>query len=81
MAVEVERKLKAYVEEKHVSDRDVGLDEALLDSGVIDSAGIFELVEFIESAFGVEISDEEIVPEHFDTLRAIATFVESKRQS
>ena len=79
--MEIEGKLKAFLEENHVSDHDVGLDEGLLDSGLIDSAGIFDLVAFIESTFGVEISDEETVPEHFDTLRAIAAFVESKRQS
>ena len=79
--MEIEGKLKAYLEENHVSDHDVGLDEGLLDSGLIDSAGIFDLVTFIESTFGVEISDEEIVPEHFDTIRAIAAFVDSKRQS
>ena len=81
MTVEIEGKLKAYLEENHVSDHAVGPDEGLLDSGLIDSAGIFDLVAFIESTFGVEVSDEEIVPEHFDTLRAIAALVESKRQS
>ncbi len=79
--MEIEGKLKAYLEENQVSDHEVGLDEGLLDSGLIDSAGIFDLVTFIESTFGVDISDEEIVPEYFDTLRAIAAFVESKRQS
>ncbi len=81
MAVDIQQRLKSYIGEKHLSDRDVALDEALLDSGVIDSAGIFELVEFIESTFGVEVSDEEVVPENFDTIEVIAAFVESKRQS
>lgn len=81
MAVEIEKKLKAYVEEKHLPDRVVALDEQLLDTGVIDSAGIFELVAFVESTFGVEISDEEVVPEHFETIQSITALVESKRES
>lgn len=43
--------------------RDVGLDEALLTSGLIDSIGAVDLVLNIEKEFGVEIPAIEI-PEH-----------------
>jgi acyl carrier protein len=55
-------------------------DTSLLDSGLVDSTGIFELVSFLEGEFGIEVADEEIVPEHFETVQLMATFVDGKRQ-
>lgn len=46
---------------------------------MIDSAGIFQVVSFVETEFGVEIADEEPVPEHFGTLGGISRLVESTR--
>ena len=59
----------------------VGPDDSLLDSGLVDSTGIFELVTFLEETFGVKVEDEEIVPEHFETSAQIAAFVDKKRMS
>ena len=53
-------------------------DHPLLDTGLIDSLGIFELVTHIEQACGVTIEDEEVVPEHFGTINDIAALVEQK---
>ncbi|MBI1722728.1 MAG: acyl carrier protein [Gemmatimonadetes bacterium] len=55
--------------------------DPLLDEGLIDSVGIFELVAFIERDFGVNVQDEEIVPENFETVAHIARFVERKQQA
>ena len=54
-------------------------DTYLLDGTVIDSMSVLALVTFIEEQYGIEVLDEELVPEHFGTLRTIATLVESKR--
>jgi acyl carrier protein len=53
-------------------------DYPLLERGVIDSVGIFRLVSFIETEYGVEIADEELVPQHFGTLGGLSRLVESK---
>ena len=59
----------------------IAAETSLLDSGLIDSTGIIEVVSFLESEFGIRVSDEDIVPEHFETVRRIAAFVASKRAS
>jgi acyl carrier protein len=50
----------------------------LLESGVIDSLAIFEIVQFLEAEYSIEIADDELLPENFATLAAIAKLVESK---
>ena len=71
---------------RHITDQylsrsgldEVGDDEPLLDSGIIDSMGIIQLVSFLESEFNIEVDDEEILPEHFETMAGITAFVTTK---
>jgi acyl carrier protein len=59
--------------------RDIGESHKLLESGIIDSLGILDLVSALEKDFGITISDEELVPENFQTVVDIAAFVASKQ--
>jgi acyl carrier protein len=52
---------------------------SFLDQGILDSTGVLELVTFIEGRFGIAVRDEELVPSNFDSLAALAAFVERKR--
>jgi acyl carrier protein len=53
-------------------------DESLVDRGVVDSLGIFQLVSFLEEAFRVRIADEEITQDNFRTIDSIDAFVTTK---
>jgi len=50
-----------------------------LETGLLDSLGILDLVHFLEQEFGVLVSDEELMPENFQSLDAVAAFVRSKQ--
>jgi acyl carrier protein len=54
----------------------LGPDEDLLEQGIIDSLGVMTLIAYIEQNFGVEVTDEDVVPENFQTLRGIAAFIQ-----
>lgn len=54
-------------------------EESLLESGVIDSTGVLELIEFLESEFGVHVEDDETVRENLDGIDRIAAYVTRKR--
>lgn len=56
-------------------------DYDLLQNDVLDSMGIFEIVSFVESEFGIEILDDDLLPENFATIGAITRLIESKRAS
>jgi acyl carrier protein len=51
-------------------------DYPLLENHVIDSLGLFQLVGFLETEYGVTIDDGELVPEKFATLAAIVELAE-----
>ena len=54
-------------------------DASLLESGIVDSTGVLELVGFIQTEFDVTVSDEELLPENFESISRMATFVERKK--
>ena len=56
----------------------IGVDDQLLDGGIIDSMGTLEVVQFIEDEFSVTVEDEEMVADHFSSVRAIADYIQSK---
>ena len=77
--VEVENTLKHFIAtELMYSDDDQALssDEPLLGSGIVDSLGIMRLVSYIEEEFGVAVPEDQLVPEHFQTVNHLAAFVQ-----
>jgi len=52
--------------------------QSLLETGVIDSTGVLELIAFIEETYGIKIDDEEIIPENLDTILDITYFIKQK---
>ncbi len=53
-------------------------EDSLIESGIVDSLGIFSLVTFLENTFGIRIGDEEIVQENFRTIDTIELLVKKK---
>ncbi|MDN5976432.1 MAG: acyl carrier protein [Acidipropionibacterium jensenii] len=54
-------------------------DSSLLETGVIDSTGILELIEFLEQNFGIQVADNETIPENLDGIDRVVSYVLSKR--
>jgi acyl carrier protein len=57
----------------------LGDEDKLMEKGVIDSMGVMELMEFLQSAFGVMPADDEITEANLGSLVSIARFVVAKR--
>ena len=51
---------------------------SLLESGIIDSTGVLELVQFLEDRFGITVEDSELVPENLDSIDRICAFLRRK---
>jgi acyl carrier protein len=58
--------------------RSTGNNEPLLESGIVDSLGILDVVAFLERTFSIKIEDDELVPENFGSIEYLASFVEKK---
>lgn len=61
-------------------DRDIGPDEVLLSSGLIDSFHLVDLGLYVEDTFGVRIDDTELNASTFDTLNQLAALIQSRKK-
>jgi acyl carrier protein len=59
-------------------ERQIGIEDALLDTGIVDSLGTLDIVMFLEEEFGLTVEDEDLVADHFESIESIASFVDSK---
>lgn len=73
--------IRDYIVENFLLGQDDGLTptQSLLAGGILDSTGVVELTMFLEKEFGIQVSDEDLVPENMDSITAIAAFVERCR--
>jgi acyl carrier protein len=76
-AIEIEQGVRSYLREVFFVE-ELSPDESFLESGLIDSTGMIELVAFVQQSFGVEIDDSELLPENLDSLSRLTAFVARK---
>ena len=58
---------------------DLSADASLIETGVIDSTGVMELVMTVEETYDIEVADDEIIPANFDSVNNIIAYIERKR--
>jgi acyl carrier protein len=54
--------------------------EVSLLSGVLDSFGLVQLLEFLEERYDVTVDGDDVVDENFTSLASVAAFIEAKRR-
>jgi acyl carrier protein len=80
----VRSELRAYIEENFLylhPGLELKDSDEFLTLGVVDSLGFVELVEEVQSRYGITVEDVEITEENFGSIDAIASYVERKRNA
>jgi acyl carrier protein len=78
----VETDIRNFIVQNFLFGRDDGTlksDTSFLDSGIIDSTGVMELVMYIEKNCGVKVEDHELDPANLDSIARLARFIERKQ--
>jgi acyl carrier protein len=50
-------------------------DQPLIDSGIVDSLGVLRILAFLDEAFGIDLSGDEIKLQNFRTVRTICDLI------
>ena len=53
-------------------------DTNFMETGILDSTGMIELISFIEFEFKIKINDWELIPENFSSLQKICNYLQKK---
>jgi acyl carrier protein len=79
--MQLKQDIKTYLIENFYYGQDDNTltdDISFLENGIIDSTGVLELVSFIQEKYGITVSDEEILPDNFDSINKLAGFIMHK---
>jgi acyl carrier protein len=77
-----EQDIRKFIVDNFLFGRDDGklkADTSFLDTGIIDSTGVMELVMFVERECGFKIEDHELDPQNLDSISRLAKFIERKQ--
>jgi acyl carrier protein len=59
--------------------KDLKPEDPLIERGLLDSLSILKTVTFCEERFGITVPDQDVLPDHFESVRAIAALVDRRR--
>lgn len=76
---EVKDKIRQFIVETTFAPADQVKNETLIFvEGIFDSMGFVSLINYIEEAFAIKAKDSELLEDNFESIDAIARFIESK---
>ena len=81
MCMDIKLLIKEFIEKNLVDTQEhsnLTETDPLLTSGIIDSVRIVKLLTFLNDQFAVNIEDDEIIPDNFETIASISNLVETK---
>lgn len=75
----MKEKVTRFIVDELLSGMDVGEQDDLLLSGLVDSIGVMRLVAFIEEEAALQVPPEDVTIEHFVNIESIARYLEARR--
>ena len=79
----VTARIRGFIREEFplAGQRDIGDSDSLLENGIVDSMGILEIVGFIEREFEIELSDEDLLADTFESVETLSCFVAGRLET
>jgi|WetSurMetagenome_2_1015567.scaffolds.fasta_scaffold96152_2 acyl carrier protein len=77
---DIQKTVKDFIQQNFIFDPNIVVaeDESLLETGVIDSTGVLELIGYLEEKYQCTFEDNELIGENFDTVLKISKFLKKK---
>jgi acyl carrier protein len=71
-------KIREFIRSRFPLARKLSDEDRLLGNGVLDSLAVLDVVTFVEKEFLITVSDDELLPENFNSISSMAAFVRRK---
>ncbi|MFC1505214.1 acyl carrier protein [Thermodesulfobacteriota bacterium] len=78
MPEKIKNKFMHFIAQNFMVEKDdIPLDQSLVDEGIIDSFGLFEIIAFIETEYSISIPEDQQNDTNFGTVSQIIDFIEA----
>lgn len=75
---EIKTKVRTYILQAVASKDNIKDETLIFKEGFFDSMGFVMMITFLEEEFGIKTSDSDLVEDNFESVNAIASFVQKK---
>ena len=79
---EIKAKLRGFITSNFLLGQKQGMQigdgDSFLESGLVDSTGVLEFVDFLQDTWTLSVADDELTPDNFDSLNNLAAYVTRK---
>ena len=75
---EILNDIRNYIKKEFIVSENIEDDQSLTESGIIDSMGIINIIEYLESKYNIEIDDEDILQKNFGSINKITNYTLKK---
>jgi len=80
--VGVQEIIKQYITKSTFSENGIiQNDTKIFEQGLLDSMGLLLLIDFIKEKFNLEVHDNELLIENFESVDNIALFIKNKKSN
>lgn len=72
--------IRGFVSENYLLGQELTFtdSDSFLESGIIDSTGVLQLVSYLEETYGITVEDDELTPQNLDSVEAVAAYLGRK---
>jgi acyl carrier protein len=80
---ELKARIKQFVMTEVNPERNLeqlGDEEPLIDSGIVDSLGVLKIMAFLDEEFGIDLSAEQIKLENFNSVTSICSLLDKSKK-
>lgn len=74
----IEFLLTEICEEKGLEIMEIGDEESLFESGILDSLGVLRLLSFMDEELEIDISANDVKPGNFINMKTICSLIEKQ---
>jgi len=82
VATNTEDLLRNYILENYLFTNDqskLNNADSFLDSGILDSMGILELIYFMGEEWSINVLPDEMIPNNLDSINNLLVFIKNKK--
>ena len=54
-------------------------DTLIFEEGIFDSLGFLSLISYLDEEFGIEVTNDELSEENFESINAVIAFIDRKK--
>lgn len=76
--VTIKDKVRTYVLESAYSEHEIKDNTLIFAEGYFDSMGFVMLISYLDEVFSINVADDELIEENFESIDAIVDFVARK---